>query len=403
MSRAGDGRRQVVVLRRRMSGRDPDELHRASTPLELLFDLCFVVAVSIAAIQLHHGIGEGHAGATVLRYLLVFFAIWWAWVNFTWFASAYDTDDVPYRLLTLLQIAGVLLFATGIPAGMTRFDFTVMVLGYVVMRVALIGQWVRAAWEDPAGRPAALRYAAGVGAVQLCWLAWLALPESVRYVGFAVFALLEVLIPVWAEYRGTATSWHPVHIAERYGLFTLIVLGEAILGTTTAIQSSLGGHGLSGSLAMLSVGALLIVFGLWWAYFKAPAAEGLRGSLRTTLGWAYGHYVVFGGIAAIGAGFEVAVDVATHHSELSGLTAALSVAVPLAAVLVVMSLLQRRIGLGIRYQQPLVLLGAVLVLAAGAAAAVWDLGLCVLLMGALLAALVAGGLVMSARAGAAVG
>jgi hypothetical protein len=113
--------------------------------------------------------------------------------------------------------------------------------------------------------------------------------------------------------------------------------------------------------------------------------------------------VVFGGIAAIGAGFEVAVDVATHHSELSGLTAALSVAVLLAAVLVVMSLLQRRIGLGIRYQQPLVLLGAVLVLAAGAAAAVWDLGLCVLLMGALLAALVAGGLVMSARAGAAVG
>ncbi|MCU1652308.1 MAG: low temperature requirement [Pseudonocardia sp.] len=92
MSRAGDGRRQVVVLRRRMSGRDPDELHRASTPLELLFDLCFVVAVSIAAIQLHHGIGEGHAGATVLRYLLVFFAIWWAWVNFTWFASAYDTE-----------------------------------------------------------------------------------------------------------------------------------------------------------------------------------------------------------------------------------------------------------------------------------------------------------------------
>jgi low temperature requirement protein LtrA len=166
----------VVVLRRQMSGRDPNETHRASTPLELLFDLCFVVAISMAAIELHHGIGEGHSGPIVLRYLLAFFAIWWGWVNFTWFASAYDTDDVAYRLLTLLQIAGVLVFATGIPAGMGHFDFTVMVLGYVVMRVALIGQWLRAAREDPAGRPAAVRYATGVGVVQLCRLGWLALP-----------------------------------------------------------------------------------------------------------------------------------------------------------------------------------------------------------------------------------
>ena len=397
MARAENERRQVVVLRRRMSGRDPNETHRASTPLELLFDLCFVVAISMAAIELHQGIGGGHTGPFVLRYLLAFFAIWWAWVNFTWFASAYDTDDVPYRLLTLLQMAGVLVFATGIPAGIGHFDFTVMVLGYVVMRVALIGQWLRAAREDQAGRPAAVRYAAGVGILQFGWLAWLVLPPAFGYPVFAALAVAELAVPMWAEIRGTETTWHPEHIAERYGLFTIIVLGEAILGITESVKGALAAGGLSGTVAMLAIGGLLIVFGLWWAYFKAPAAEGLRGALRTTAGWAYGHYVVYAGIAALGAGFEVAVDVVTHHSEASPVTAAGAIAVPLAAVLVVLVRLQRRIGFS--HGEPLVLVGAVLFLASAAAAAVWNLGLCVLLMGVLVAATVAVGLVTSARRG----
>jgi low temperature requirement protein LtrA len=172
MVQAHDEAHQLVVLRRRMTGRDPEEPTRTSTPLELLFDLCYVVAVSAAAAELHHALSEGHAGSGLGRYALVFFAIWWGWVNFTWFASAYDTDDVAYRLLTLLQMSGVLVFALGIHAGMTRSDFTGMVAGYVVMRIAMVGQWLRAAREHPGGRPAALRYALGIGLVQIAWLAW---------------------------------------------------------------------------------------------------------------------------------------------------------------------------------------------------------------------------------------
>ena len=89
-----------------MRPRDIDEQHRASTPLELLFDLSFVVAVSQAADQLNIALGAGHFHTAIVSYLLVFFAIWWAWVNFTWFASAYDVDDVAYRLLTFVQIVG---------------------------------------------------------------------------------------------------------------------------------------------------------------------------------------------------------------------------------------------------------------------------------------------------------
>ena len=99
---------------RPMLPRSTTEAHRAATPLELLFDLCFVVAVAQAGGRLHHALGENHLAQGVVGYGMVFFAIWWAWMNFTWFASAYDTDDVPYRLLTLLQMAGVLVYAAGV-------------------------------------------------------------------------------------------------------------------------------------------------------------------------------------------------------------------------------------------------------------------------------------------------
>ena len=100
-----------------MVGRSRDEEGRSATPLELFFDLVFVVAVAFAAAAMHHDVVEGVVGESIVRYLQVFFAIWWAWMNFTWFASAYDTDDVIYRLLTMVQMFGVLVLAAGVPAG----------------------------------------------------------------------------------------------------------------------------------------------------------------------------------------------------------------------------------------------------------------------------------------------
>jgi low temperature requirement protein LtrA len=104
----------VVPLRRRMQPRDPHEAHRVATPLELFFDLVFVVAIASAAAQWHHGLAAGHPGDLV-GFVMVFFAIWWAWMNYTWFASSYDCDDVVYRLLTFAIMAGSLMLAGGIP------------------------------------------------------------------------------------------------------------------------------------------------------------------------------------------------------------------------------------------------------------------------------------------------
>ena len=113
-----------------------------------------------------------------------------------------------------------------------------MTLGYLVMRVALVAQWLRASRSDAADRNTDRRYALGVGVCMIGWLALLVIPTALRGIGFVIMVVAELLVPIWAERPGV-TSWHPHHIAERYGLFTLIVLGESVLAATVAVQSAL--------------------------------------------------------------------------------------------------------------------------------------------------------------------
>jgi low temperature requirement protein LtrA len=313
--------------------RSPDEPHRPATPLELFFDLVFVVAVAQAASGLHHFVADGHAADGVVRYAMVFFGIWWAWMNFTWFASAFDNDDVGYRLAVFVQLGGALILAAGISRAFDERDFAVATLGYVVMRLALVFQWLRAASGDPLRRPAALRYAVGVSLVQLAWiLLLLVVPSGAYAVGFFTLAACELSVPIWAERHG-ATTWHPRHIAERYGLFTIIVLGESILAATIAIQSATLEFDLDAEMLGIIVGGFLIVLSMWWMYFDREASE-LLTSLRSAFIWGYGHLFIFASIAAVGAGIAVSVDQATGHAAIGARAAGAAVAIPVALFLI---------------------------------------------------------------------
>jgi low temperature requirement protein LtrA len=317
-----------------MVARDVDEPHRVSSPLELLFDLTFVAAVSQVAARLAHATEEGHVGDAVPPFLMVFFAIWWAWMNFTWFASAYDTDDVPYRVMTFVQMAGVLLLAAGVPDAFDG-DYTMVTVGYLVMRVGLTALWVRAAMAHPETRATTIRYAVGVTILQVLWLSRLALPGNGPAWTFIVLALLELAVPRVAE-RAGSTTWHPHHIAERYGLFTIILLGESVLASTNAVQDAVE-HGLSVELVTVALAGLAILFTLWWIYFSEPAGEGLAARRDWSFIWGYGHYIIFAALAAIGAGLEVAVVTAgDEHVEVSERTAIAAVAIPVAVVLVML-------------------------------------------------------------------
>jgi low temperature requirement protein LtrA len=314
-----------------MRGRDRTEGHRASTPLELFFDLSFVVAIAAAAAAMHHELAAGHVVEGLVTYAMVFFAIWWAWMNFTWFASAFDCDDVLYRLLTFVQMAGALVIAAGVTSAFEQLDFTVMTIGYLVMRVGLIAQWLRVALEDPDDRATALRYAMGLALVQALWVVRLALPSDLGVPSFVVLALMDLGIPVWAESRHRPTPWHPGHIAERYGLFTIIVLGESVLAATVAVRDAVGERGLSVALATLALGAIVLLYAMWWAYFKHHADEDDLRELPWL--WAYGQYFVFASAAAVGGGLQVAAEAMTHEIAIGAVGAALTVSVPVAIYL----------------------------------------------------------------------
>jgi len=370
-----------------MAGRDPAEAHRAATPLELLFDLCFVVGVAHAAGALHHDLVEGQVGHGILSYLFVFFAIWWPWMNFTWFASAYDTDDVAYRLLSFVQITGALVVTAGIPSAFDDLDFTIMVVGYVIMRIALVGQWLRAAYENPAGRGTTLRFAFGIAVVQLAWALRLGIGPPWGVIVLVALAVADLAIPIWAERSGRVTPWHPGHVAERYGLFTIIVLGECVLAASTAVQLALVAGGLSAALLGVAIGGLLLVFSLWWAYFKHPAEVDRDQPMGAVFAWGYGHYLIFAALAALGAGLQVAAD-ATH--ETTGLTpagVALTVAIPLAVYLGATAVLHGRAG-SRRLLAPIPVV-IVLVLLVGVAAQWIGVPPAIVAMGLLVGALVA--------------
>ena len=315
-----------------MSPRAIDEPGRSATPLELLFDLTFVVAIALLAADFAHAVADDHVTRAIPSYLMVFFAIWWAWMNFTWFASAYDTDDAPYRLLTMIQMGGVLVLASGVPAAFEQRDFAVVTFGYVVMRVAMVVQWLRAARADPQRRGTSLRYAIGTGTVQVGWLLRLLLPTSLGVPSFVVLAAVELAVPYWAERRHT-TPWHPHHIAERYGLFTIIVLGECVLAATTAIQATFTDAGVDLDLVLVGVGALVLLFMLWWLYFLQAAGPGLEHRRELSFLWGYGHYGIFAGLAALGAGLEVTAESLAHPIPAAPPLVAAVVAVPVMIVL----------------------------------------------------------------------
>ncbi len=315
-----------------LRGRDPDEEHRDATALELFFDLVIVVAVAAAASALHHGIAEDHILDALLGYVLTFFAIWWAWMSFTWFGAGYDTDDVPYRIAVFVQMAGAVIIAAGIGRAFDGGDWSVVLVGYIVMRVPIIFQWLRAAHDDPAHRTQNIRWAVGTAIMQVLWIvAYLMLPADLFVLAFIALVVGELAVPIVAVW-GTGAIWHDEHIAERYGLLTIIVLGESVLAGALAFESVADDAFSDLELLVLAIGALMLVFAMWWLYFERSSDDLLTTRARA-FEWGYGHYFIWAAAAAVGAGIAVGVDVMTNHAEVDLMIAGAAVAVPTAMYL----------------------------------------------------------------------
>jgi low temperature requirement protein LtrA len=284
--------------RLRTRGRGLDEMRRA-TWLELFFDLVFVAAVG----QLAMALSAEPTTARFFEFLGLFVPVWWAWMGFTFYANRFDTDDVVYRLLLLLAMFGVAGLATTIPSvfdGATR-GFP---LAYVAVRLVLIALYARASRHVPEARALVRVFLGAFSIAVLIWLASLAFDAPWAYVLWAVALSLELGAPIraWRSLSDAPVDRH--HLPERFGLLTLIVLGESVLAVVLGVSKVSWD---AGSAAAAAAG-FLVAASLWWIYFDfldegALTARGIFGGLTYT----YMNYFVVAGLTALGVGVKLAI------------------------------------------------------------------------------------------------
>jgi low temperature requirement protein LtrA len=281
---------------------------RTSTPLELFFDLCFVVAVAALARGLHDEPNLGGA----LRFLGLFVPVWWSWMIFSWYATAFDNDDVPYRVTLLAAMLSMLGLAASVGEVGVEPDAAVsFVLAYASMRLLMTGLFLRAWRPAPASlRPFVILYAAGNALGAAVWLSSLLVPEPGRYAVWAVGLFVELLGPILAvrTLSNPRVSFHPRHIAERYGLFTIIVLGESVLAVVVGTADT----DWEPSAVLTAVFGFVVAACVWWLYFDHVGSSGIELGPRPAFYWGYGHFAVYAGIAAFGVGAQLAIEAAAE-------------------------------------------------------------------------------------------
>lgn len=316
-----------------LPARNPAQAHRAATQLELFFDLVIVIAIASVTAALHHAISEGHGIDALPRFLFLFIAIWWSWMNFTWFASAFDNDGPLYRLLTMVILVGALIFAGGAGHIFETLDMQWGLVGWCIMRVAMALLWLRAS-TNPDYRTTCRRYAFGILVAQAGWILVYLLCEpgsGIFYVASVLVYLIEFSVPPYAEKAG-ATPFHRHHIIERYGLLTIISMGEIMLAISIGFSMMYGEHG-NLHAGVIALGGAVMVLAIFWLYFTED--EHLpNSSFSTAIIWGYIHVFIFGAIAVLGAAMAAELDLANHHSKATPDELALWLGLPLALFLI---------------------------------------------------------------------
>jgi low temperature requirement protein LtrA len=277
---------------------ETDEDRRA-TWLELFLDLVFVAAIAEVASTLS-------ADPTVAgfgRFLVLFLPIGWAWAGFTFYATRFDTDDLVYRLLTLLGMFAIAALASTVPDALNGGQ-NAFVLAYVSVRLILLALYVRVYRDVEVARPVAGWFIMMFGLAVCDWLISLAVPVPWKYVFWGLALALEHAAPIraWRLLRGMPVD--PRHIPERFGLLIIIVLGEAVigvvLGTAQATWTVLS--------ATVAFAGFVMAASIWWLYFDfLDAASVVTRNVRSGITFVYAHYFVAAGIAALGVGVKLAI------------------------------------------------------------------------------------------------
>ncbi|MFE3227699.1 low temperature requirement protein A [Nocardia sp. NPDC059228] len=286
---------------------------RRATWFECFGDLVFAAAVG----QITHRVGAHPDAGSVAAAAGLFVPLWWAWVLYAVHANRADRDTAAHRLLTsfgLTGIVGMAVFAGAV--GQSRGVDAGFVLAYLVARagVALLYAWDSR--RNPALRAVFRSFTLGSAVSAVGWLAGLACDAGpLRYGAWTLAMLTELALPLVVTRRLAGVEQETDHLRERFGLFTIVILGESVLGFTNGLAAV---H-TAGWAAVTAAAAFALTVGLWWSYFNG---SGMRPGSHTELArtgkllhlYTFGHLPLLLGLALAGASMGIAVTGGSAHS-----------------------------------------------------------------------------------------
>ena len=293
------------ILRVRTAPGGHADEHRVGW-LELFYDLVYVATV----IALGDKLSEDVSLEGVLSFVVLFVPIWWSWTGMAFYITRFNLDDVGQRLLVFAQMFAVAVLAISIHDGLGSTSRT-FALAYSGARGVLILMYLRAGQMRPAARALAIRYATGFSLAALIWLLSALVPEPARFVLWGAGMVVDFGTPLLPSTRRLQAQSPPSkhHLPERFGLFTIIVLGEAFIKVIT----NASGMELHTSNALYGVLALVVAASLWWMYF-----DNVKGSVvqRTAFAgqvWVYTHLPLVAAITAFGVAAKKIVLLEPDH------------------------------------------------------------------------------------------
>ncbi|HXW08311.1 MAG TPA: low temperature requirement protein A [Vicinamibacterales bacterium] len=308
---------EALIQPLRLRGADGTGQGRKVTWLELFFDLAFVAAVA----QVGTPLAGDYSVPGLVRYTVLFVLIWWAWSGHTNFSTRFESDDVVQRALTLTQIFVVAVMAVNAKDALDSRSSAGFAAAYALMRFVLVAQYCRAR-RILASRRLTTAYATGFGVAAVCWLVSALVPAPARFWLWGAALLIDLGTPIVTAHLSAEVPPDPDHLPERFGLFTIILLGESMVAVMKGMESQEGWSVTAASAAFLGI---VTPFLVWWWYFDGVegAAERVvrtkRDAQRFTV-WSFAHLPLYLGIALSGVGLEhiirIAPDGHLHRSEI---------------------------------------------------------------------------------------
>ncbi|ESA38736.1 low temperature requirement a [Leptolyngbya sp. Heron Island J] len=301
----------------------PLRLHRAgdreqsrhATWLELFFDLVFVFAIAELAHVLHSNLSWWG----IASFAGLFIPVWWLWIDFSYYADQFDVEDGFYRLTMFGIMLGMVVMALTIEDVLHGHSERFAII-YTALRLVIIWLYIQAWRFLPEARELTARYTISFSIAFLFWLTSIAVPEPARFLLWAIALAIEISNgPItYVTIRSVPTQ--NSHMDERFGLFVIIVLGEAIVSVGTGVSQT----DWQWAAILTGVSGFLMAVSLWWMYFERAdettinqALRGGRLALFRAYIYGYSHVLAFMGIVATSVGIQFAIEANSEHGFIA--------------------------------------------------------------------------------------